>query len=250
MSRERARRRRVVCVTASQFLWALWIVSAAGALEKRHVIAPEDPRGWAVGSTEVTVSYYNVCTDWAWSWDLGPLARFGTVFECPAGEWNLTGVSCTFDGSTIPGYGFTGVLAVSAVDAQGCPVGTPLASQPFLPVDGVVTYSFDVRVPSSFVVVGNVGNGYPNGAYFGRFVSDHPAHGPTGPAACGTCYPETRSTHSFYYGSDFVALCPGTPFFDGLCNAELMWIAHLTGTATAAPEPEVHTWAAIKALYR
>jgi hypothetical protein len=227
----------------------LGIASAGGALEKRQVVAPEEVHG-TVLSTEVAVSYYNTCTSWAWSWSVGVDARLGTVFECPPGQWNLTGVTCTFDGSTTEGYGYTGELAVAEADSEGCPVGAAFASQPFLPVDGVVTYVFDVPVPSSFVVVANVGIPYYPGGNLARFVTDHPAQGPTGPPACGTCYPETRPTHSFYYGSGSVVLCPGTPFFDGHCNAELIWIAHLTGTATGTPESDLRPWSAIKALYR
>jgi hypothetical protein len=160
-------------------------------------------------------------------------------------------MTLAFQGSTIPGYGYTGHLSVYSVDGQGCPVGMPLASVPLLPIDGFVSYPFNVSVSSSFLVLASVGAGrswLPPPA--GAFVSDHPGPGPTGPAACGTCYPTTRATHSYYYGAGSTLLCPGTPFFDGVCNAELMWTASLRSETTAVPETERQAWAAIKALYR
>ncbi|MFN8179973.1 MAG: hypothetical protein U0167_18720 [bacterium] len=222
------------------------------ALEKRSVIAPADPHGWMAGSTAAIVGYYNTCTDWAWSWYVESGARVGTVFDCPGpGRWTLHELALTFDGSTSQGYGFTGVLSVSGVDSSGCPIGAPLASVPVLPVDGVVTYPFSVAVPHAFLAELTLGYAWHQGGSISQFVTDHPAQGPSGPPACGTCYPETRTTHSFYYGNGSVGLCPGLPFFDGLCNAELLWTASLTGTATAAEETEAsRSWSAIKALYR
>src|SRR5262249_33772353 len=163
-------------------------------------------------SADVTVKYYNTCTGWALSWDLGSQARAGVAFQCPSGgPWTLTASDLAFDGTTRSGYGYTGTLGVYAADSAGCLVGAPLVWQPFLPSDGVNHYTWNISVPSSFVLACVTGGSSHPFVQRSRFVTDHPGHGPTGPPACGTCYSAARPTHSFYYGSGSVVLCPGTP---------------------------------------
>ena len=70
--------------------------------------------------------------------------------------------------------------------------------------------------------------------------------GPTGPEACGTCYPTTRPNHSFDYGTAGSPACPGSPFNDGICDAQLFWNADLASTASV----ESRSWGTIKGLSR
>jgi hypothetical protein len=147
------------------------------------------------------------------------------------------------------GYGFTGTIAVHNVDANKCPTGAPIASQPYLP--SYATFPFQtvnwgfVYVPNQFAVVArfSASKGFPNPAALG---TDHPAAGPTGPAACGTCYPSNRPIHTFGYGNVANPLCPGTVFTDGFCNAELLWDFDLITYLSVDPS----SWGSIKALYR
>jgi hypothetical protein len=146
------------------------------------------------------------------------------------------------------GYGFTGSVDVWAADAQGCPTGSSLASQTLLPASGWNTLTFaNVDVPSSFVITYTLGPGTPGGVADPlAVVTDHPAAGPTGAVACGTCYPTTRTIHSYYFGTPGTAVCPGSPFDDTICFAELLFGAFLQ-----CPVPVSETsWTQIKALYR
>jgi len=77
-------------------------------------------------------------------------------------------------------------------------------------------------------------------------ATDHPAAGPTGPAACGACYPTTRVSHSFYWGNAASPLCPGSALNDGVCDAE--FLIEIVATCTDYILPE--SWAAVKQLYR
>jgi hypothetical protein len=77
-------------------------------------------------------------------------------------------------------------------------------------------------------------------------ASDHPFAGPTGPSACGACFPTTRVSRSRYYGASG-AYCPsGTALSDGLCDVEFMLQVNLKCTVGADDD----SWGAIKSLYR
>jgi hypothetical protein len=218
-------------------------------LERVHSRAAEYGSAWSGGNT-TTLSYFNVCNEWTWTWLFYRDERLGVCFESPIPDPVLVSTTFVFDGTSHSGYGHTGTVAVYAADALDCPTGGALASSPYLPVDGAVTYEWDIPVPTRFVVLATTDYGIPVGQV-GHFRSDHPAHGPTGPPACGTCFPENRDTHSFYYGTVAQPLCPGTPLFDGLCNAELMWTARLQPRVTSVDVAwQQRTWSSIKALYR
>jgi hypothetical protein len=76
---------------------------------------------------------------------------------------------------------------------------------------------------------------------------DHPAAGPTGPQACGACYPTTRVNHSYYYGTASSPLCPGSVFFnDGVCDSQLLMDASQIRFLSV----EDRSWGTIKHLYR
>lgn len=224
-------------------------VASSYALEKVAIPAPEEEPAWSAAAAEVTVRYYNTCMGLAWYWPMSTGSRLGVSFDCPGpGSYTLVASTLFFD-EVQPSYGYTGSLTVYASDATSCPFGPPLASVPFVPNDGFVINSWSTPVPSSFVLAVTVGTGWGN---LPRCVTDHPGHGSSGPAPCGTCYPSTRPTHSFFYGDGVDFLCPGIPFFDGVCNAELIWSVRVsTNTVTSTDElTESKAWSGIKSLYR
>jgi hypothetical protein len=242
------------------FLASLIIVlcsaPAGTALEKTSVRFTDEPReDWNRASTSCQVAYYNLCNGWIWvwsGWDAGD--TFGVWFSgcCPGGfgTRSLLDTFLFFQQEAPSGYGFTGTLDVWNADGQGCPVAPPLRSTPFLPTSNWNQVSFagspvDVSA-GDFVITVTTGNytiGNPSG-----IASDHPAAGSTGPAACGLCYPTTRATRSFYYGSSSGPfLCPGSPLFDNVCNAELLWDVDIRCSTTAV---DGRSWGQIKKLYR
>jgi hypothetical protein len=89
-------------------------------------------------------------------------------------------------------------------------------------------------------------HGLSNPAQFG---TDRPAVGPTGPNACESCYPIDRPNHSYMYGNANSPLCPGTPFNDGVCDAELFWDADIFAEGIPNSTPP-SSWGAIKSLFR
>jgi hypothetical protein len=228
----------------------LCLATSSMALEKKAVLASDRSDDWNAGAS-CTVSYYNICTGWVWVWSgFGDGGRMGTVFNtcCPAPQQSqLLQTSIFVASSSPPGYGFTGTIAVHNSDANDCPVGAPIASQPLLPTSVFQISAWGgVPVPNEFIVVVTMeeNQGIPNPGALG---TDHPAAGPTGPQACGTCYPANRVNHSFAYGSVASPVCPGSTFNDGICDAQLFWDATLVcGTVSV----EDSSWGQIKGLYR
>ncbi len=198
---------------------AVLAASTGDALERETVPAPDEPdREWSAGGT-CSVSYYNTCTGWIWRWTgyWEHLERVGMVVDpCCSEDRAATLVATNYyfwDGAP-PERGYTGLAFVATADENGCP-GTELASQLLLPRDGdnVVLWGIPITGP---VVVG-----YELASWYGtpnptEFVTDHPAPGPTGPAACGFCYPADRLAHSFFYGTTPSPLCPGSPLDGGV----------------------------------
>ncbi len=220
--------------------------STAPALERLPRAAPDAHDGWSRGST-CTVAYYNFCTGWIWTWtNWAPGDRVGTWFPS-----HCAGVGGTIASSWLyvpqaapPGYGFTGTFGVHSTDALGCPIGTPLATQTFLPVSGWNLFEWYVLTWNRFALV--VEFGAAPGSPIG-LASDHPAVSPVGGAACGTCYPLSRVTHSYHWGTETAPLCPGVPIFDGFCNAELLLDVEVLPPPYAV---EPATWGRLKSLYR
>lgn len=221
--------------------------SGAHALERRAArVGNVDGEPWTSAST-CAITYYNYCNGWLWGWSGFPSGgRVGVQFDgCGEGaELRQTG-EYMFGG--IPfGYSYVGSMRIYATDADGCPMGAPLATwtrrfHDSAPGSWWVQSWHHLRVPSSFALV------WEGGIPGVGFLSDHPGRGPTGPEACGLCYPVTRQNHSFVWGPPS-APCPGAPLNhgDSACDAQLLWYATLS--ASTATEPS--TWARVKAMYR
>lgn len=226
----------------------------AEALERWPVRLADLERSepWNVGCTS-TIAYYNTCAGWAWAWSgWEPESRIGVSYTstsaCSDGGPIVLWHWMYLLGGSPSGYGYTGAISIYAADDDLCPVGQPLATQVFLPIDGWDGYVWGVYGPQ-VTVLATLGPAENNPAVF---VTDAPSVSvPGGPISCGSCYPENRITHSFYFGSTSAPLCPGSPFIDGACNAELLW--QLVGTLVDDETPvsvRAESWAKIKSLYR
>ncbi|MCA9754066.1 MAG: hypothetical protein KC591_17840, partial [Gemmatimonadetes bacterium] len=220
----------------------------AQALERTRELADDGDRDdWAAGAT-CTVLYHNTCTGWVFNWSgWAAESLIGQVVDtcCPSGS-DLLATDIRVRVGSPSGYGFTGSIAVSAVDANDCPTGSPIFSQPYLPEgDGWQLVNWGVPVPSRFVVWMTLGPADSNPV---SFRTDHPSVGPSGPEACGTCYPGDRVNHSFTYGTATSPTCPGSPFDDpnSACDAELQWEQHLACSVSVEDE----SWSKVKSLYR
>jgi hypothetical protein len=226
------------CRSAAIGVGVISLVAPAQSLEKRAEPFDDDlDRSWSSGDM-VTYAYYNTCTGWIWTWDADSdfVHRFGTVFEEPPSS-----------------SAHTGTMEVYATDAADCPTGSALAAHPLLPRAGWNDVWWELlSVPSRFVIVYSTSGNMDSGHGLEGVNTDHPAAGPTGPQACGSCYPLTRSTHSLYYGTNASALCPGSPLYDGVCNAELLWEAVVMPSAPTSSGQNLDplSWARIKGLFR
>ncbi|MEZ5066457.1 MAG: hypothetical protein R3B81_17145 [bacterium] len=127
----------------------------------------------------------------------------------------------------------------------GCPE-TKLAGVAFIPRTGWNQLSWNLWSPETpFLLTFTFGSNENIPALVG-IGTDHPAAGPSGPTSCGNCFPSNRSTHSFMYGSEADPICPGEPFDDGVCVAELMFVLHREFFDYVEPS----SWGRVKHLYR
>lgn len=223
---------------------ALFLATPGVALEKMSVRALDDSRGEWNNATTVTLAYYNYCTGWIWIWGgWSPGDLTGECFDvCPNG--GLISNMLRTRTAAPSGYGFTGTMSIMSADANCCPTGV-VASQPWLPLDGWNLYTWNVPIPPKIIVM--LQWAAPSGfTALSRLGSDHPAPGPTGPAACGMCYPTTRVVHSYYYGVAGATLCPGSVNNDGVCDIE--WLIDLQLKCSIGVEE--NTWGSIKNIYR
>ncbi len=223
----------------------LALATSSSALERSAKLWDGDRPEWNAGST-CAISYYNLCTGWSWVWsDFHDEDQIGVQFGpcCPDATLESTWI---YAAGNTPAYAFTGYIAVYEADSEQCPIGPPLASNLFLPGTGWNEYVWNVPVQGQFVVMAQLQNGAGDYAIPMYLMTDHPAAGPTGPAACGTCYAASRETHSFQYGTTTSPMCPGLPFHDGTCAAELVWYSKLV----CAVHTSESSWGSLKALYR
>lgn len=232
------------CLRFAPILLLLSHAPPSRALERVAARIDDDRAdAWSAGAT-TTIRYYNICTGWVWIIrGVESSARVGVEVEAPAPGVLVESWHYVWSGIP-PGWGYTGQIAVNVVDASGCPAGSPLASQAFLPLTGWNRYSWNVVTPTRFSL--NLTTSPLAGSPL-ELTTDHP--GPAGglPPACGTCYPVTRVSRSFRFGSGPSPLCPPDPFFfDGVCDAELLWDVTMQFPVTVEPT----TWGQVKALYR
>jgi hypothetical protein len=227
----------------------------ADSLERLSPL-PAEGEAWRSGSS-VTVVYYNYCTGWLFLFGVNRGDEFGVVFDSPHEDAVLAGTDLLQYRWATYGYPYSASLAVYAVDDDGCPVGAPLASQPYQAVwdpddpTFFVSYEWNVAVPPRFVVTAkfedwpDVGGDEIIGPP--HVLWDHP-EGPTGPPACGFCYPAPRPTHSFifYDGSTSTPYCPGMPVEYNACTAEFVLHARFRRPVSV----ESASWGGVKALYR
>lgn len=233
-------------------LVSLLVASPVAALEKRAARL-DDTHGdaWR-GAGTCSLVYYNFCTGWVWLWSgWEPSEVIGVAFEscCDPGEITSVISSYVYFSRGAPtGYGFTGTMDVFDADAERCPTGAPVASQPFLPAEtwNLVVFG-GVAVPDpTFAVAVTFGTGDSNPS---EIATDHPAAviGDPLPAACGYCYPTTRATRTYYWGTSTSPLCPGSVLSDGVCDAELLLDVAVTCSIVSV---DPTGWGRVKNLYR
>ncbi len=245
-------RLRILAFAASASVFAT--AGSSSALEKVTRAAVDGPDSDWRGGASCAVQYYNICTGWLWVWsgfDAGDRVGQLTTTCCSPSETGSVIQASMFWATGAPaGYDFTGTVDLWNADANGCPTGGPLGSLPLLPVSNTFMVadfsSSPVTVPTDFLITYTFGPlaTLPTPAAFG---TEHPAAGPTGPQACGTCYPNDRTNRSFYYATAASPLCPGTTFNDGVCDAQLLWSVTLACLTTSVDES---SWGQIKNLYR
>jgi hypothetical protein len=236
-------------LTAFVLAAMLVFATSAFALEKTATLM-DDSRidGWNAG-TSCNIAYYNFCTGWVWIWSgWSPGDKVAVCYSvadcCESDHATLTANSMYVWTAAPSGYGFTGTIEVSEVDGPCCK-GVPIAVQEYLPVSGWNTYLWGVQVKGDFLIQAQIGDTIvPNPI---AYATDHPAAGPTGPVACGTCYPTTRDARSYYMGTKATPLCPGSPLNDGICDAALLWSAHVVCKPISVEED---SWGKVKSLYR
>jgi len=241
------------CLVGALVLLSVLLPGSATALEKTLQRFP-DERDWTSSGANCELAYYNVCTGWVWVWSgWQPNERVGVVFDACCSNARLVSTWLYVWTGAPGGYGFTGTFTIQAADENGCPTGPPLLGDLFNPHHGneIGNWRFPtvlpMPIPDRCVAMITFGPGSYTPI---ALPSDHPPAGPTGPPACGTCYPMGRPPHSFRYGTVDLPLCPGTPLTGetgNLCSAELLFTAELTCTG---PEEEQRTWHSIEGLYR
>jgi hypothetical protein len=231
-------------VSAFVLVAMLAFATSGFALEKSATRFNDDNLGdWNAGTSSCTVFYYNICTGYIWVWS-GWAAQsvVGTVFDTCCDPLNETSLLSASDfyyrTGAVPNYGFTGTVAVTQVDGNNCPTGI-LAIQPILPATGWNTAFWGVPVPNKFAIVHTVAddNAYGTPA---TIATD-------GPNACGVCYPTTRTSNSYTWGTTGSPLCPGFMMNDGNCNVEFLADAYMVCEPVSVQE---ESWGSIKNLYR
>ena len=208
---------------------SILIVATPAATLERQALPFTDARehgDWSSGAS-CSVSYFNSCTGWIWVWSgWSPTDRVGMTIDtcCPPGVFEYLTTTNLYAWNGAPsGYGFTGTISIHVADDNGCPTSA-LESRPLLPASGDNQSAWFISTTGRSVVVvyEHADAALPDPI---AWVSDHPAAGPTGPTACGTCFPTTRVARSFHFGKATSPLCPGSPPNDGICDAQWYWSA-------------------------
>jgi hypothetical protein len=254
---------RKLVVTTFVLAAMLCLASSGLALEKKAVRYDADGSDdWNAGATCVT-AYYNICTGWVWVFGfddatvVNDLSQIGVAATncCGSGEVSsLLQTRIRYWSGSPSGYGFTGTIATFAADVNGCPVGAAIESQAFLPpyVPGgnafyTQNWSGTNVLPNAHVVaVTFPGDTAPGGINPLGFGTDFGTVGPTGPDACGTCFPTGRQSHTYLWQDSGGSYCPGLTFLSQSCEVELLWDLSYACNVSV----EESSWGSIKGLYR
>lgn len=234
--------------TAGALCGLLATAGSARSLERVEVRADRSSSdGWDAGSS-CTITYANTCTAWLWVWTGDEDDVMGVVFEpcCESGQ--LVSTQAYFWTGAPQGWGCTGTLTVSEV-VDDC-LGTVYDSRPCLPGGGYGGWAeTDVwaDLPPGRVALTYTFGYVTHLEITPTIPSDHPAAGPTGPQACGLCYPSGRVGHFFSFGTATSPLCPGERMNDGVCDAEAMFWSAGFSCAVSITES---SWSAVKGMYR
>ncbi|MCA9751855.1 MAG: hypothetical protein KC591_06665 [Gemmatimonadetes bacterium] len=237
---------RSICGVVASYLAISVSASPLFALERARELAldlsAESP--W-VGSETCVVQYYNLCTGWFWFWESQDGYRSGTVFEACHPGCEVVSATAYFIDHGQSGRGYTALIGLYAVDENDCPQEPPLASMAYIQQQGWNTFQFaGVPTPTRFALMATHAN-----SVYGHeigFISDHPAAGPTGPPACGTCFPADRVTHSYDWGSVNSPACPGERIADAMCPAEFVLNVQLSCASTVSES----SWSRIRSMFR
>jgi hypothetical protein len=228
--------------------WCVGAVSPVPAIALERVLVRDDglQSSWNSGGS-CSIQYWNTCTGWTWLWGgWSPFDRIGVAYEACGTSLSSLDIFIRPTAPVCPGYGYTASLEAYAADANGCPTGVALGSVAFLPAGPPllnVAFPSPVAVPSSFVALVRMGSA---GGGTARYGADFDAVGPTGPQGCGLCFPTTRVTRSFDYGSTVAPLCPGERIMGPVCDVEWRVTAYMY-TQTSVEDT---SWSRIKGMYR
>jgi hypothetical protein len=224
---------------------ALCFAHPAAALQKTAARMPETDRTdqWNAATT-CTLAYYNTCTGWIWLWHFFECDVIGVCYTSPfESATGLLTTSVLTYSWVPPGWAYTGTIDVWETDPDCCTM-SHLSGQPFDFSGGWARNEWNgLIVPNRFLITVTLG---PNSAYPPNFASDHPMVGPTGPQACGHCYPTNRKSQSYYFGNSHSPKCPPLTLSDGICCVEWIWDARVCGPFGL----EESSWSGIKLLYR
>jgi hypothetical protein len=241
---------RLRCLVTAISIVAIGLPITAMALEKEPVRIADIDRPeleeWNRGYT-CSVAYYNFCTGWTWVWSGFPAetrlgAHFTACCSTSTDSVRVTGLYMYFYTGVPAGYGFTGSFDAWAADSSGCPTAPSLASQALPPLGedwNFIDFGGPVLVPNEFVLTYTLGatEGSPMAT-----LTDSPF------TDLGVCYPGPRVARSAVYGTPGSPECPGSTFWDGAGDAELLMAADLNCEPVVSVEGA--TWGGVKSLYR
>jgi hypothetical protein len=253
---------RKLVVTTFALAAMLCLASSALALEKRAVRFDGDLNDdWNAGTT-CLIQYYNICTGWVWVFGFDDPAVVNDLTQvgvnatncCGSGESSALVQSAIRYWSGSPGgYGFTGTISTFAANANGCPVGAAIETQNFLPPYVPGLNAFYVQnwsggpLPNSHVIAATFpGDTVAGGINPLGLGTDFGTVGPSGPDACGTCYPSPRNSNSQVWADSQGSHCPGLTFLAQTCEVELLWDLAYSCVVSV----EESSWGSIKGLYR
>lgn len=219
-----------------------------GAAEPERSTIPDDAgESWDRGAA-CEIQYYNLCTGWQWQWLMTPESAFdkvGVLVEgCGPAQLLETQLYVASES-----YAYYNWVTIHDVDEYGAPLSPPLATKSLWDCTTVCDCSpcsqwfgqeWGIAVPDPFMVVLHYYT------YQWSWIrTDHPAAGPTGPPACGTCFPADRVSHTRSWPPGEMA-GPGDPLSDGTCDAEMLFRASLSPVVAV----QAGSWGEVKALYR